>query len=273
MSVKEMKRLKMETGASFSECKLALSQTDSFEEAVVFVKTLIAKRQASERQAEIDREQKQDAIRAEKEKQRQRWSQFCAEFQHMSSKEMKVIFESCNLDWAETRRLATLENDKRSIEYAEQKIRDAELAAKQARKREEERRRRERPYEGWDVYDLLAELIAWLNDPYDLSGSGMGKGWKLFPFLEAPVPIDVGHVVKELHMDDNPNELNSIQKILQDYQNGVEGDYENILEYWSDKPIGDKDLVDAFVIGHSGIFSGLSELLKIVEEVDITRED
>jgi hypothetical protein len=174
MGVKEMKRLKMETGASFSECKRALSQTNSFEDAVVFVKTLIEKRQTLERQAEIDRAQKQIATRAEKEKQRQQWSQFCAEFQHMSSKEMQNIFESCNRDWAETRRLATPENDKRSIEYAEQQVRDAERAAYQERKRAEERRRRERPYEGWDVYDLLAELVAWLNDPYDLSGSGMG---------------------------------------------------------------------------------------------------
>ena len=57
--------------------------------------------------------------------------------------------------------------------------------------------------------------------------------------------------------------------MLQDLKNGVEGDYESILEYWSDKTIGTADLVDVFVIGHSGIFSGLSELLEIVEQIGV----
>ena len=122
MGAKEMKQLKIETGASFSECKQALNETDSFADAIVFVKSLIAKREAAELQAEKDREDKQKASRLEKENLRQQWSKFCSEFQHMSSQEIQEIFESCNNDWAETRLLAKSENDKRSIVHAERAV-------------------------------------------------------------------------------------------------------------------------------------------------------
>ena len=63
-----------------------------------------------------------------------------------------------------------------------------------------------------------------------------------------------------------------IQLQLQNIQSGVDGEYDDFLLFWVDKPIGDPDLIDALLMGHSGVCSGVLELLHTIEKIDITRE-
>jgi len=265
MGVAEIKELKKRTGASFADCKKALKMTDSFEAAVEAAAQLVLQRESLE--AKQEQEKRAMLLAAEQQKQ-DFFEEVCQQYEFVFPKTVEKIFYQSNQDKEETLKIAYQHHLKNREAHLKRQEENRKRQAYQAAQRAKERRS---AYDGWDVEALLNELIAWLNDPLDLSGSGLGQGWELFGFFDGPVPKQVGPIVQELHRPDNLAQLKAIQAELVEPSPDSESAFRDLLLLWHNKPIGDSALKEHLHYRHSGICNGLGELLEIIVGLDMER--
>ena len=101
-------------------------------------------------------------------------------YESVYPKTVEKFFNQTNKDKEETRKLAYQHHLKKQEGHLKRQEQNSKRAAQVAKARLSK-------YDGWDVEYLLNELIAWLNDPLDLSNKvGLGQGWALFTFFDGP---------------------------------------------------------------------------------------
>ena len=143
-----------------------------------------------------------------------------------------------------------------------------------------------------DVESLLGELVAWINDPNDTSGSGQGEGWKEFQWWVdyGELPTRMGKVLEALRTKESDTELRRIQPLLAETPEQFAQVKAAIIEKWGELPARDMqrmvrskfkiDLSEFYLsrldthIGHYevqpiGEFKGIAALVNFVLDLPI----
>jgi hypothetical protein len=244
--------------------KKALKMADTFENAVEIAVQFVVERETLEGNQE--REQRAMLLEAEQQK-KAFFEEVSQQYEFVYPKTVEKFFNQTNKDKEETRKLAYKHHLKKQEEHLKRQEQNSKREAYRAAQVAKERLSK---YDGWDVEYLLNELIAWLNDPLDLSDKGgLGQGWALFTFFDGPVPKEVGPIVQELHKPGNLAQLRFIQADLVDIGPDSESVFRNLMLFWHDKPIGSLELKEHLHYRHSGICNGLGELLEIIVGLDM----
>ena len=143
-----------------------------------------------------------------------------------------------------------------------------------------------------DVESLLVELIAWIDDPDDTSGSGQGEGWKEFQWWaeHGELPTQMGKILEALRTKESDTELRRIQPLLAEAPEQFAEVKAALIEKWGELPARDMqrmvrsnfkiDLSEFYLshldthIGHSevqpiGEFRGIGALVNFVLDLPI----